>query len=390
MRALLGLPLLALAACAGTAPVAPVTPPPAAPVVVRAPEPEPIRVVEAPEVREVAPVSPPEARRGRIARRALFEQAGVATWRLANGLEVVYLRAPGAEGYRARVEAPTGWASLPRPLADEVAAIGTAAWGPLRAEVGPYGRVAGGEAETLAALLEAVERLFTASPDRVEGSTGLWPRTGVLAPEGLDAPRTEALAAEAFDRPASFVVLLAGDVEWEWVEGAVANALGGLRGRDSSFGPILDAPPRLEGDSTAAVAAPVLEAEVAGGWGDLPTVRVLDAVLDARSGGEARVSLDADAGRVRLWARGASTALAPPSDDEVRAARVRAARDAASAAGRLEALATLYGVPGDFRPARNPAEATGLEAPIERTPPDRVRDLLRRLLASPDAARIRP
>ena len=349
MRPVLLLALAVVASgCVGTAaPVVVIAPPPVREVEPPPDLPEP--VPPAPEVVDLEPLSPPPTPRLQIDRRAVYELAGVVEWTLANGLTVVYLHDPDAEAYRARVQAPTGWADLPAPMRGRYVEPDVVVLGPLVARVEPSRRVATGQADRVTDLVDAVASLFAAPATSASGAV-----------------------AEAFDRPASFVVALAGAADWEWVEPVIAGRLGSLRGRDSGFGPVLDAPEPV---------AVALRSEVAAGWEDLPAVAILGRALADRDRA-VRLSFDARAGRVRLGVDGPASrdeTFRPFTDDALRRARSAAADDAATLDGRLLALATLYEVPGAFRPARRPDEAVTLADRIERTPPERVADLFRQL-----------
>ena len=379
------------AGCASTAPE-PVLSPPADVVPVPPPTPTPIRIE--PEVVEPVPVVPPPVPERRIDRRAVYEQAGAVEWTLENGLTVVYVQDPGADGYRALVRAPTGWAGLPTAVADRFVGLGEASWGELTARVGPDGREAGGASPGLEALVGDVAALFSDAPSVVvtpDPLGGLAPRRGRFRLPPADPDAARQAFADAFDRPADFRVLLTGSVGWEWVEPLVAARLAG-RGRGARFGPAVETHPSVRADSTGTgpTAGAVFEADVSAGWDDLPALWTLERALADRAGDRARVTLalDAAAGRARLRVVGADAAplLAPFDVDALRRARTAAARDAATPAGRVRAFATLYEVPGAYRPARRPDEAARLADAIERTPPDRAADLLRRLAASPDAA----
>ncbi|PAP77292.1 hypothetical protein [Rubrivirga marina] len=347
--------LIAVASgCAATAPASVVAPSPAVVVAVEPPAPPPVPVAERPEVVELAPLVPPPVPERRIERRSVYEQAGVTEWTLANGLTVVYLHEPNADVYRARVQAPTGWVSLPASMRSVFEEGGAATWGGLLASVEPRRRVAVAEAETLAELVGSVEALFT---------------------RPSDPPVSEAIAS-AFDRPSDFVVVLSGPVEREWVEPVIATALAPLRGRDSEFGPLLETP--------EPIASASLVAEINAGWDDLPAIVLLSHLLADRSGRGDAVRLDFDAPRrvahalVDPSGAGADV-FRPASDDAIRVARTESARAAASPEGRILALAILYEVPGNVRPARPPSDALTLSDRIERTPPARVVDLLGRL-----------
>ena len=330
----------------------------AAPVVVIAPP--PVREVEpppglpepalpTPEVVDLEPLEPPPTPRLQIDRRAVYEQAGVVEWTLANGLTVVYLHEPGADAYRVRVQAPTGWADLPATARGRYADAVDVPWSPLIASVEPSRRVAKGQADRVTDLVDAVAALFTETPPAGGGAV-----------------------AEAFDRPASFVVALSGAAEREWIEPVIATRLASLRGRDSGFGPILDAPEPV---------ASALRSEVAATWEDLPAAAVLAQALADRDRA-ARLTFDGHDSRVRLSVDGPASradTFRPFTDDALRQARATAAGEAATPDGRLTALATLYEIPGAFRPARRPDEAVTLADRIERTPPDRVATLLRQL-----------
>ncbi|WP_420457571.1 hypothetical protein [Rubrivirga sp.] len=392
MRPAIVLFVLVGAGCASTAPE-PVAAPPAVVTAVEPPASAPILVE--PEPVEPAPVVPPPVLERRIDRRAVYEQAGAVEWTLANGLTVVYVQEPEAEAYRAAVRAPGGWASLPPAAADRfVGAQGS--WGALAARVEPDRREAVGEAEGLATLVADVAALFSDPPSVVvapDPLDALAPRRGRDRVPAFDPDAARQALADAFDRPSDFRVFLSGSVGREWVEPLVAERLA-VAGRGARFGPLLETPPAVRAESTTSgpAAGTVFEADVAAGWDDLPAVLTLERALADRVGTDASVSLrlDAAAGRARLRiaSAGAASLLDPLDADALRRARDAAARDAAGPAGRLRAFATLYEVPGRFRPALRPDQAARLADAIERTPPARVADLLRRLAASPDAATV--
>jgi hypothetical protein len=290
----------------------------------------------------------------RIDRRSVYEQAGVAEWTLANGLTVVYLHDPASEEYHARLQSPTGWASLPASMQSTFHEGGTAKWGVVEGRVEPSRRVATVRASTLASLVNSIEPLFSRPPDE--------PGAGAVA--------------SAFDRPAQFVLVMVGPAGREWVESVIAMGVATVRGRDSSFGPALD--------SAEPIASGGFVSEIDAGWDDVPPITILDRLLQGWGGrgDAARLDFDASTGTARLWIEPALTPaelLQLSSERAILAAREAAARAAASPHGRLLALATLYEVPGDFRPARAPLEALSLPSRIARTSPDRVADFLRRL-----------
>ncbi len=391
MRSVLLVSLLVVAGCASTVPAPVVSPPPAV-ADAPPPEPEPIAVdVERPEPE---PVEPPPVIERRIDRRAAYEQAGATEWTLANGLTVVYLHEPEAESYRALVRAPGGWASLPAAADRFVGAQG--AWGELRARVGPDDREATGEAPGLSALVDDVAALFADPPSVVVSPDPLGaraPRRGRFTVPTIDPDAARQALADAFDRPSDFRVFLSGSVGDEWVEPLLAERLAGP-GRGARFGPLLADPPSVRADSTARgePAGAVVEVDIAAGWDDVPTMRIVERALANRAGDRARVSLrlDAAAGRARLRLVGTDTAslLDPFDADALRRARTAAAQDAATPDGRLRAFATLYEVPGTYRPALRPDRASRLADAVERTPPDRAADLLGRLAASRDTATV--
>ena len=351
MRPVVYLALLVVASgcAAGGAPIVVIAPPPAA--TVEPPERLPGPATPRPEVVDLSPVVPPETPKLQIDRRTVYEQVGVTEWTLANGLTVVYRHEPDGDRYRVRVQAPTGWADLPATMrAPYVEAEGTTR-GPLVLAVEPHRRVAVGRSETLTDLVDAVASLFSGEPPASASGA----------------------VARAFDRPASFLVVLSGRAEREWVEPVIANELAQLRGRDNSFGPVLEAPDPI---------ASALTAEARATWDDLPATAILSRALAVRAGAGVQVSYDAASGRVYLRADVGTPRddlFRPFSDDALRRARSDSAADAASPDGRLLALATLYEVPGTFRPARRPTEAITLPERIARTPPDRVAALLRQL-----------
>ena len=343
--------------CATGAPASVVAPVAEAVVVIDPPPPPPVRVVDAPEVIEIAPVEPPPVPERRIDRRSIYEQAGVTEWTLANGLTVVYLHDPDADAYRMRVQAPAGWASLPAPMRAPFRERETAAWGELLGRVEPTRRVALARAETLADLVGTIPLLFS---------------------RPSDAPASEAVAS-AFDRPSEFVAVISGPAEREWVEPVIARELATFPGRDSGFGPHLESPEPILSSG--------LVAEVGAGWDDYPAVAIASHLLRTKSGrGEAaRLDLYPATGTVRLLVEPLLTQaelFQLATEDAIRTARAESVRAAASPEGRLFALAMLYEVPGDFRPAHPPLDALSLPDRIERTPPARVVALLRRLAAA--------
>lgn len=387
------LPLLLFATvfvgCAGTAP--PMTPLPV-PTVERAappPEAEPVAV----EVETVqAPVVPPPTPERRIARRSVYEGAQATEWVLENDLTVIYVQRPG-EGYHARLVAPTGWMGLPAAERPAFAHIGEARWGPLTGRLGPGDRVATGPAESLGELVDAVRAVFTAAPDEVarfDGTASSSPRWGVILPADREDHGARQLA-QAFGQPEAFTVVLVGPIGAEWVEPVVAERLFMRRGGGPSFG---TADPSGSGNGIARDAASgvVGEWDLAGGWDDLPTLLLLDAMLADRvgAGQHADVTFDAARGMIRLRVAstrgGAPDLRAPFSAAEVDAARRRASAAAASDAGLARAFADLWALPGRYRPARRPDDAVSLPAAIARTPSGQVDDLLRRLLASPQTS----
>ncbi len=392
MRSVLLVSLVVVTGCAGTAPALVPTPPPA---VSEAPAPAPRPIPVDIEVPEPAPAVPPAVLERRIDRRAVYEEAQATEWVLANGLTVVYVQDPSADGYRVRVRAAGGWAALPEAAAARYVGVGHASWGDLRAEVGPDVRQAVGESDRLGDLVGDVAALFTDPPSVVVVAApldALSPRRGITARPDVEPEAARAALADAFDQPSAFVVVLSGSVGPEWVEPLVAERLA-VRGRGARFGPLLESPPPAPAD--VAVQGPeagyVVEADVAGEWADLAALRVLEQALAERAGPTAHVTVDLgpDRARLRVVAPGAVQDVWRPFDDAaLRAARSRAARQAETPAGRLRAFADLYEQAGRYRPARNPIEAARLGDAIERTPPDRVAAWLRRFAASPDAARL--
>lgn len=346
--------IAAASGCVTSAPASVIAPAPRVEAVVEPPAPPLVRVVEVAEVVEIAPVEPPPVPERRIDRRSVYEQAGVTEWTLANGLTVVYLHDPDADLYRVRVQAPAGWAALPASMRAPFRTREVAAWGELLAWVEPTRRVAVARAETLAELLAPIPRLFSGAPDT--------PAAGAVA--------------SAFDRPGAFVVVMSGPAEREWVEPVIATQLATFPGRDAGFGPRLETPDPIATDG--------LVATVRAEWDDLPAVAIASRVLAERGGrgDAARLDLDPASRTALLLVEPLLTQaelLQLATEDAIRAARGATARSAATPEGRLLALAMLYEVPGDVRPARQPLDALALPDRVERTPPARVLDLFRRL-----------
>ena len=345
MRTLSALVVLALAGCAGTPPT--VAPPPPTVAVFELPPPPRMVVVALAEMIEVEPVEPPPVQEMRIDRRSVFEQAGAVEWTLANGLTVVYVEDETAVGYHARVVAPTGASSFTLGRA-AVFRRGDPTWGTLTARIEAGERVATGASDGLQSLLDDAARLLTSTPDASQGDRG------------------EAL----FEVTRHVRVFLLGSRDRAWIEPAVAATLGALR---------------PENDALGSSAATDGDPSVRGDWDDLPAIWVLDAALAERAGPGTRVRFDAMAGRIRLESDGGTprpVLLARFDDADLRRARDQAARTAASPSARLEAFSALYGLPGTFRPARNPVDAARLPERIARTPPSAAADLLRRLAAA--------
>jgi len=239
--------------------------------------------------------------------------------------------------------------------AADVPGGGVARWGAVEGWVEPSRRVATVRASTLADLVNSIEPLFSRPPAE--------PGTGAVA--------------SAFDRPAQFVLVVVGPAGREWVEPVIASGVATIRGRDSSFGPVLD--------SAEPITSGGVVSEIDAGWDDVPAIAILDRLLQDQGGrgDAARLDFDASTGTARLLIEPLLTPaelLQLSSERAILAAREAAARAAASPHGRLLAVATLYEVPGGFRPARAPLEALSLPSRIARTPPDRVADLLRRLV----------
>ena len=379
------------AGCAGSA--APLVPLPVPEIEREAPPPAPVPVAVEVEVVQLPMVPPPVPER-RIARRAVYEDAGLIEWTLENGLTVVYVQHP-VEGYHARLDAPTGWAGLPDPERPAYAHLGDGRWGPLTARVEPGSRSAAGGADSLSDLVEAIRSLLTSPPDAV----GAFDRVAAAAPRwGRVAPETRtdggaSRLAEAFGQPAAFTVVLVGALGPEWVEPMIASRLSVRPGGGPTFE---SADPDMRSDQPLPTewGGGITEWAVPAGWEDRPAALLLREVLAARAGHAAQTEVSFDAARETLRLRLASampsdehSLLAPIEAVEVDAARRRAVDRAASAAGVADAVAELYGLPGRFRPARRPEDPTVLAAAIAWTPADRLDALLQRLLASPDTAR---
>ena len=321
IRCVLLLSLAALTACAGSAPSVPVTPAPK-PVVEAMPlppppPPAPIEVAPPAET----PIVPPPSPRLRISQRSVYEQDRAVRWQLENGLTVWYAWDESATGYTALVTGQVR--SSPSPAA------------PLQ----PAGLL-----------------LFTAS-DRID--------------EALDRVRASIDAARV--PLAEATVAIHGSLSAEWVEAAVAESLGALRGRLPANA--------SRGDGSR-------QSSVDAGWDDLAALAVVATLLEDRSPSPGDVALvyDAAAGRATLLAGGDGEALgrllAPGAEGEIRDARSRAARRAESGPGVVVSASLLEHLPGRHQPARPPSEIRDLPGRIERTPPGRVNALLARLAAA--------
>ncbi len=79
-----------------------------------------------------------------------------------------------------------------------------------------------------------------------------------------------------------------------------------------------------------------------------------------------------------------ASAFGPASEDDVRRARSEVARRWGSPTGAVDALMTLYGLSGRFRPVRDPIQALEVGERIDRTPPSRVTEILSRFAPSED------
>ncbi|WP_412067739.1 hypothetical protein [Rubrivirga sp. IMCC43871] len=376
--------LLALAAagCATSTPPLVATPAPEARVDL--PAPPPVRVVETPVVEELLPPEPPQAPRLRIDRRAVYPDAQATEWTLANGLVVVYVQGE-AEGYTVRVDGPGGLANLPPALAADLAESGSARWGPLSAHVGLDRRVASGWADGIADALGAVRALFERSPDGTPHARAEDLAHPSLGPPPSRGPRSASIG-DAFDRPEAFRVFLHGSAGADWVEAAVANELGAIRGRPPLA--LLEEARFDRRDTLAARGPAVTEAAVDAEWDDLAPARIVALALADR----ADVTLSLASGRLTVRAVGGhapADLFAPLADTALRAARDAAEAEARQPAAVLAAFADLYAQPGQFRPARRPQDAARLADQIARTPPARVAALLRRLAATPDLAVLR-
>lgn len=379
------------AGCAGSA--APLVPLPVPDIEREAPPPAPVPVAVEVEVVQ-PPVVPPPVPERRIARRAVYEDAGLIEWTLENGLTVVYVQYP-VEGYHARLDAPTGWAGLPESDRPAYAHIGAGRWGALTARLGPGSREAVGESDSLSDLVESIRSLLTSPPDAVDSFdmvADAAPRWGLVLPETRADGGARRLA-EAFGQPAAFTVVLVGALGPEWIEPMIASWLSVRPGGGPTFE---RADPATQGDQPlpAGWRGVVSEWEVSAGWEDRPAALLLREILAARAGRDARADLWFDAARETLRLRLASATSsneralhAPLQAAEVEVARRRAVDRAASAAGVADAVSELYGLRGRFRPARRPEDPAVLAAAIARTPAGRLDALLQRLLASPDTAR---
>lgn len=380
------------AGCAGSA--APLVPLPVPEIEREAPSPAAVPL--AVEVEVVRPPSgPPPVPARQIERRAVYEEVGITEWTLENGLTVVYVQRP-VEGYHARVAAPSGWAGLPGADRPAYADIGAGRWGPLTARLGPGSRDAVGGSDSLSDLVEAIRSLLSSPPDAVapfDVVARVSPQWGVVSAE-TRADGGAGRLAEAFGQPEAFTVVLVGALGTEWIEPLVASRLSVRPGGGRTFE---RAEPMSRGDQSLPTdfGGVVSEWAVTAGWEDRPAARVLREVLAARAvdGVQADVSFDAARGTLRLRIGSTTPSnegplFAPIQEAEADAARRRAVDSAASADGIALAVSELYGLTGRFRPARRPEDPVVFPAAIARTPADRVDALLRRLLASPDTARL--
>ena len=304
MRPVLFTLALALAGCVATAPS--VEPPPPPVVRVEA-DPAPVIVRVETEPVEVVPTVPPPTPRLRVAQRSVYESDRVAVWALENGATVIYAWDDGADGYAYRLSRASPDPAVPGGASLRVG------WG--RAAV----------AGTSGRLDEAVEALADAA---VEGGT-----VGAVA-------------------------LLHGSLGWEWVEPAVAQALGNVRRR------------------TALAAAPPPPGRVDLRWSDYPALWAARSVAAGRLRSGDRLALVVDPASGAASAAGPAYALAPLAAGEIDRARGAGPDDL------LAALDALFQLPGAFRPARPVSDARALADRAARVPADAVNALLARLARS--------
>ena len=311
--------LLGLAALVGCASSTPVAPPPAAPPVrvIAPPPPPPPQPVEA-DIPEPAPVEPPTTPRLRVSQRSVFEEDRVVRWTLENGLIVFYAWDEGSRDYAALVTGPGG------------------AGAPARSFVQPASTLTLTTADGIDTALRAAERALVAGGGDLSDA----------------------------------VVSLHGSLEPMWIEAAVAETLGRL-------------PSRLAGSASTPPSGTQSSTEA--DWDDLGALAVLAALLEDRAAPSDRVVVlfDPEGGIVTVLTTSSmlppARLLAPGADGAIRDARTRAARLAETGSGLAVGLGLLEHLPGRFQPARPPSDIRLLPSRIERTPPDRVNDLLRRL-----------
>ena len=170
-------------------------------------------------------------------------------------------------------------------------------------------------------------------------------------------------SAGAVGSPASSTLVVSGPIAWEWIEREVAVQLSQVGGGGAPAAP----PGR----------------RVAVDWDEWPAFLVARRVVLERAP-QSRVTYDPSAERavLEVGALEAAAAFRPVDDAEARRVRSQVAARWSSPDGVVDALATLYGLNGQFRPARPPAEAVGVGERIERTPPSRVNEILRRFASA--------